>query len=266
MAYAILDRPDIGQILFHPRPDYPGGGDIGPGIHVARISVGVGCSVGCKIFMAEPDAPVILYFHGNGEIASDYDEIAPLYAGIGATLFVADFRGYGISDGDPSASTLVGDAMAVFNSVGKVLSERGLAFSDVFVMGRSMGSVPAIEIASRAGEDISGLIVESGFSDTFGLIERIGALQVPGASEERDGFDNVRKIARVKAPALIIHGEADDLIPVTDGRELYARCGAANKRLVTIPGAGHNDLMMRGMRAYFDGIRDLVSGGRTGGI
>lgn len=261
MAYEVLDRAEIGQILFHPRGDYPGGGITGPGVHAARIPVGGGCSVGCKIYVAQPDAPVLLYFHGNGEIAADYDEIAPLYAGIGATLLVADFRGYGSSDGEPSASTLVSDAMAVYNGIGTLLSGRGIAISDLFVMGRSMGSVPAIEIASRVGDDIAGLIVESGFSDTFGLIERIGYLQVPGVNEERDGFNNAGKIARVSAPTLVIHGEVDSLIPVTDGRELHARCSAANKRLVTIPGAGHNDLMMRGMRPYFDGIRDLLNGG-----
>ncbi|MBF0093538.1 MAG: alpha/beta hydrolase [Alphaproteobacteria bacterium] len=260
MAYEVLDRPEIGRILFHPRPEYPGGGGQGPGIHVARIPVGDGCSVGCRIYVAQPDAPVILYFHGNGEIASDYDEIASLYAGIGVTLVVADFRGYGISDGEPRASALVGDAMAVYNGLGTLLTERGIAVSDLFVMGRSMGSVPAIEIASRVGEDISGLIVESGFSDTFGLIERIGYLQVPGVGEERDGFNNAGKIARVRVPVLIIHGDADQIIPVTDGLELHARCGAADKRLTRIPGAGHNDLMMHGLRPYFEGIHALVGG------
>jgi fermentation-respiration switch protein FrsA (DUF1100 family) len=124
-------------------------------------------------------------------------------------------------------------------------------------MGRSLESAAAIEVALHAGERLAGLIVESGFADTFALLARLG-VEVQGADEERDGFGNAAKMARVTVPTLIIHGQADVLIPAADGQKLYNRCAAPHRRVLLIPGAGHNDLMMVGMAEYFDAIWAFV--------
>jgi len=117
-------------------------------------------------------------------------------------------------------------------------------------------------VALHAGERLAGLIIESGFADTFALLVRLG-LRVRGADEERDGFGNPAKVERIATRTLIIHGRTDVLIPASDGRELYHRCAAPDKRLVLIPGAGHNDLMMVGMSQYFEAIRMFVYGQTT---
>ena len=255
-TYEVLDRPEVQGVLFYPRRDV-GFPRLATGVHSVRIPVGDGLHVGGKIFAAKPGSPVIVYFHGNGEIASDYDTIAPFYTRIGITLFVIDFRGYGTSDGQPSASALMNDAWTAFEKVPETLAGRGIEFGDIYVMGRSLGSAAALEIVDRAEEGVAGLIIESGFAYTFTLIERIGFLQVPDADEERDGFGNLDKIARAELPTLIIHGERDWIIPVGDGIALHEGSPAADKRLLTVPGGGHNDLMMLGHKAYFDAIADF---------
>ena len=63
---------------------------------------------------------------------------------------------------------------------------------------------------------------------------------------------------RVTVPTLVIHGEEDWIIPFSDGRRLYEASPAAEKRLLRIEGAGHNDLMMVGVRAYFQAIAELA--------
>jgi len=68
---------------------------------------------------------------------------------------------------------------------------------------------------------------------------------------------------RAQGRLLIIHGQADVLIPASDGRELYHCCAAPGKRWVLIPGAGHNDLMMVGMSQYSEAIRTFVYGQTT---
>jgi hypothetical protein len=65
---------------------------------------------------------------------------------------------------------------------------------------------------------------------------------------------------QVTIPTLVMHGENDVLIPAADGQELYDRCASDQKRLLLIPYAGHNDIMMVGGRQYFDAIRDFVVG------
>jgi hypothetical protein len=101
------------------------------------------------------------------------------------------------------------------------------------------------------------LIIESGFANTIALLARLG-LQVRGADEERAGFGNAAKLSRIALPVLIIHGQDDVLIPASDAHELHRRCASPDKRLVLIPRAGHNDLMMVGMKTYMDAIRRFV--------
>ena len=252
-VYEVLDRPEVVSVLFYPRRDV-GVPRLASGVHTVRIPVAEGVHVGGKIFAAEPGAPVILYFHGNGEIASDYDTIAPLYTQLGIALFVVDYRGYGLSDGMPSATALVEDAVATCARSREVLAERGLEAGSLYVMGRSLGSAAALEIVDRMPTEVAGLILESGFAYTFPLIERIGFVQLADAYEHRDGFGNVDKIARAKLPTLIIHGERDWIIPINDGETLYEASPSKAKTFVRIPGAGHNDLMLIGRQTYFQAI------------
>lgn len=259
-TYEVLDRPEVLGVLFYPRRD-AGVPRLISGVHNVRIPVDGDLSVGGKIYAARPGAPVIVYFHGNGEIASDYDTIAPFYTSLGITLFVIDYRGYGASDGSPTSSALIRDAQASFQKVSEVLADKGVSAGELYVMGRSLGSAAALEIADTCKDDIAGLIIESGFAHTLALIERIGFLRVPGADEQRDGFGNLEKISRAEMPTLIIHGERDWIIPVTDGIDLYETSPAPDKTLVTVPGAGHNDLMMAGRRMYFEAIAKMC--GRT---
>jgi pimeloyl-ACP methyl ester carboxylesterase len=249
----ILDRPEVLRALFHPRrEDAFGPGQ--PGVVPVAFEVEPGVHVGGRLYPAGRQAPAILYFHGNGEIAADYDGIAPLYTGRGITLLVVDYRGYGASGGRPTASHLLADAVRVAGGLGDVLQAQGLAPGRRYVMGRSLGSAAAIEVARHAGEGLAGLVVESGFADTFALLARLG-VRVQGADEARDGFRNGAKMARIQMPTLVIHGQNDVLIPATDGQALYEHSAAADKRLVLIPGAGHNNLLWVGRQAYLAAIR-----------
>jgi hypothetical protein len=259
MNETLLNRPEALQILFHPREDF---GHIRPDAHIVSVELNADVDIGGRLYPAsDPHAPAILYYHGNGEIAADYDHIADMYTRMGVALLVMDYRGYGMSGGTPTASNLVHDAMPVFEKVSSLFEAHDLAPAQRYVMGRSLGSVPAIEIAANAGDRLEGLIIESGFSDTFGLLARLGGLRAgEGITEERDGFGNGAKMERVTIPTLVLHGENDILIPPSDGKELHQRCAAANKRLELIPFAGHNDIMVMGMSQYFGAIRDMVHG------
>lgn len=257
-AYTFLDQPEVSRVLFHPRRD---SAQRPVPLRVRRLQIPVdeGITVGGRLHRANLDGPTILFFHGNGEIASDYDGISPLYTGLGINLFVVDYRGYGASDGDPKASFLLADAIATYKSTSSLLVENELKARPLFIMGRSLGSAAAIEIARHAGNEIDGLIIESGFAQTLPLLATLGLRwNVDTTDEARDGFGNLVKIARVRVPTLTIHGEDDGLIPVENAHALHEGCGAADKWLVTIPGAGHNDLMFTGQTQYFDALGAFI--------
>ncbi len=253
----LLDRPDVLRVLFHPRRE-PGRLVDDGGGQAVRIPAAPNIDLAGRLFAAGPTSPVILYFHGNGEIAADYDGIAPMYRRMDLSLLVVDYRGYGRSDGVPTSGTLIPDAVAAFDGVPDILGAAGLDPANLLVMGRSLGSAAAIAVAVHGGSRLRGLILESGFADTFGLVERIGGPRLDPATEARDGFNNAGKIETVTVPTLIIHGQEDWIIPVDDGRTLFRRSGAMDKKIVEIPGAGHNDLMLVDPAAYFQSIRRFV--------
>jgi alpha-beta hydrolase superfamily lysophospholipase len=258
MPISTLDRPDILNVLFHPRHIF-GPAYSTPRIRLIDIEVEPGITLGGRVYPAENTSPVILYFHGNGEIAADYDDIVPLYTQLGITLMVMDYRGYGRSTGTPRASTLLSDALAVYKSVDQALEENGLYPSKLYVMGRSLGSAAALEIAIHEELKFDGLIIESGFSDTFALLARIGGIQLPGADDQVDGFGNLSKVGRVSVPTLIIHGLKDVLIPSAEGVQLYENCAAEQKQLLLIPDAGHNDIMYVGRNQYMAAIQEFTT-------
>ncbi|MCE9614697.1 MAG: lysophospholipase [Lentisphaerae bacterium] len=253
-----IDHPAILQIVFHPRPD-----ESAPDPqHDIRLPVGDGVTLGGRLHpAADVRAPLVLFFHGNGEIAADYDDIAPMYNRLGLSFLVVDYRGYGRSGGTPTLSNLVSDARMVWDALPNLLVDRGMQPSRTYVMGRSLGSASALEIGVHAGPAIAGLILESGFAYEMELITRLGGPAFAMPDDGRQGLGHLTKIEAIRRPTLILHGEDDWIIPVKDARALHHHSGAATKRLVTVPGAGHNDLLYVGAREYFSAIRDFTSTG-----
>lgn len=224
-----------------------------------HIEVEPGINIKCGFWISNKEAPTILYFHGNGETVAGQEWLAPFYNQRGINLFAADFRGYGSSDGYPTISTLVSDAHIIFKRFIEIIGEEGFRKS-VFVMGRSLGSLPAVEIAFSYSDEINGLIIESGTANNFPyLYHQIGLSEDDPLLKEDCAFRNKMKIRQVQAPCLVIHGEVDELIPVKEGKELYENSTAQDKRLLVIPGAGHNDMMVVDLELYFNTIEQFIN-------
>ena len=253
-VYSMIDQqPMLLRFLFYPRkwnlPAPAGAEDF-------MVPVEGDLAVGCRLYESEAGRPWILLFHGNGEIAADYDQIAPLYRQKRINLVVADYRGYGNSGGQPTFTGMVRDAPLIFESVRKRLDERGLQ-EKLFVMGRSLGSISALELAGQYGEIIPGLIIESGFISVIGLIRHLGlpSMGLDLGSIDRESRD---KAALIETPALIIHGRADSLVPFSQAEDLYSSLGSKSRQLVPIPGAEHNDVIFVDRERYFSAIAAFV--------
>jgi uncharacterized protein len=168
-----------------------------------------------------------------------------------------DYRGYGGSDGAPTFSNVLRDTEAVYRACRDLLEKRGCS-GEVFVMGRSIGSIAACEVAVRHQDGIRGLIIESGAANNFRyrwVRQRADHEDVLGD----DGvFLNKVKLRQVTVPTLIIHGRMDDIVPFSEGEELYRNSAAVDKRFLAVPYAGHNDLLAVDPRGYLGAIRELV--------
>jgi pimeloyl-ACP methyl ester carboxylesterase len=249
--YSILDRPELLQFVFYPRRDWS---PPPPGASDYLVPVEPGVSISCRFYPASTGSPCILYFHGNGEVACDHDWIAPVYNREGIGLFVADYRGYGLSEGTPSFSSMTADAHPIFNLFLETVrsSENG---EPLFLMGRSLGSHSAVELAFHYPQYFRGLIVESG-SPNVARLARLFGLSSKRLGDLEEAIS--AQIRSITLPALIIHGERDSLIPPSEATTLHEEIGSPEKRLVIIPGADHNDILLVGMEQYFSAIKDFV--------
>ncbi len=253
-----LDDQRISRVVFHPRPEPHGYTPRGIFTSTHSRSEKI-----CGYLHPNHSArTLMLFFHGNGEIAADYDDLAEFYTRCGVSFWVTDYRGYGQSTGEPAFSRMAVDAEAILADVSSTAKRAGIDASRILVMGRSLGSAPAIYLASMHPQRLSGLVLDSPFAHGLDLIRRIGGPQL-AREGIKDFSDNIDWMEQCKLPVLIIHGTQDVVIPVSDARELYEACPSPTRELIEIEPAGHNDLLAWGFERYFRAIRDFV--GRAAG-
>jgi len=251
---SFLDTPEVLGLIFYPRKDFAA---FGAGT-VHFIDVGEGVRIGCRFYTAGKDFPSLLYFHGNGETAGDYEDVAPLFNRLGINLFVADYRGYGLSSGRPTVTNLLHDAHPVFRGFQEIVKKENCR-ERYFLMGRSLGSVPAVELAYHYQDEIRGLIVESGGANLVARLLHLSGIEMTDVPTHRlEEASNREKIRHVHTPTLVIHAEYDMLIPLEEGRALYDASAAADKQLFIVPGADHNDLWQVGGESYYGTIGEFV--------
>jgi len=205
---------------------------------------------------AAPSQNVILMFHGNGYVLDDMigDEAAGLHE-IGANLLLIDYRGYGSSTSiRPNETTVDEDAEASLNYL---LDQRRIPIGRVFVLGRSIGSGPAVTLALR-NPGVGGLILESPFTSIDGAAAGFWYFRIyPLSLLLRTHFDNLSKVSRVRAPILIVSGTEDRLTPTWMAERIFARARQP-KQLYLVSGAGHNDLPATGGDALTGVLREFT--------
>ena len=203
--YSSLDVPEVLLRLFHPRPEFSFAG-----AHASSrdllIPVADNVVVGARFYPAAA-SPTILFFHGNGEIVADYDELAPFFLRQGVNFFPVDYRGYGRSSGAPTVSAMMRDCHGIWAFARQWLPEMGYR-GPLMVMGRSLGSASALELAAAYPEQVAALIVESGFAYAGPLLQLLGVNLAAIGFQEQEGFRNVDKIRAYPGPTLIIHARA----------------------------------------------------------
>jgi fermentation-respiration switch protein FrsA (DUF1100 family) len=174
-----------------------------------------------------------VFFHGNGGNLTHRVEHMRAIVAAGSSLLMVDYRGYGKSEGRPSESGLYSDADAAYRWV----LDQGYASERILIHGESLGSAVAIDLASR--RSCAGVVLEAPFNSASQVAA--GVLPLVGPLIMR-AFDSKRKIGKIRAPLLFLHGDRDEVIPYKLGRDLYD-AAPEPKSFWTIEGAGHNDLL-----------------------
>jgi fermentation-respiration switch protein FrsA (DUF1100 family) len=198
---------------------------------------------------ARPGQPTILYFHGNaGSLAARAPRIERFMAE-GWGVFMLSYRGYSGGTGSPTEAANSADALLAYDA----LVSSGVAPTSIILYGESLGSGVAARVAAE--RTAAGLILDAPYTSILEIAK--GAYPfLPVDAFLKDRYETRKIIAKVRMPVLVLHGERDEVIPVTMGREL-ARLANEPKRLVTFPNAGHMDIYVDG-NPGLGAVRDWI--------
>lgn len=246
---SLLDHHLISERYFFPRaeaPEEPFWVDCADGIRLA-----------CAYHEADPAAPTVVHFHGNGEVVADYlDGFPGLINRMGCNCFFAEFRGYGGSTGSPQFGKMLEDVLPTIKAP-------GCAEEKIILFGRSVGSLFAIK-AAELFPNVAGMILESAIADPIErLLLRVDPGELgttpAGLAAAITGAIDIRAImSNFSRPTLILHTLHDGLIDVSHAERLADWCGGPTK-LKIFPDGNHNTIMFENGRQYFALVNEFLS-------
>lgn len=178
---------------------------------------------------------MLLYFHANGEdLGICYEMLINLQQALKINVVAMEYPGYGVYKGSPSEKQVLSDAEQVMRYLTMTMM---FSPKDVFVMGRSIGTGPASQIASTY-PSLGGVFLVSPFSSIKAVAESLLGDQLPMLL--RNQFENIRCAKKTRCPYFVIHGKEDSLIPVEQSEVLLSYCASRTTGYKFPPAMTHN--------------------------
>jgi len=217
-----------------------------------RVSIAVdgGTEIAGIVFPAEEPRDTgywVLLLHGNAASAFSADQLrhGEVLQSAGFSVLNIDYRGFGLSPGVPSEASMYADAEAAFDT----LVQRGVAPERIILLGHSLGSGPAVALATR--HRAAALVLFGAFTSIpDAAAERYPWLPVRYVASVR--FDSRARLPAVHIPVVVTHSRADTTIPYTHALKLYA-AAAEPKRLLIFDSPSHD-----GFGGHVDALFDNV--------
>ncbi|MCM2315942.1 MAG: alpha/beta hydrolase [Thermoanaerobaculia bacterium] len=192
---------------------------------------------------AEADAPLLIFFHGNGGNLSHRADVAEEFARRGVSVLLFDYRGYGKSEGSPGESALYVDGLAVYDYARTTL---GVPAERIALYGESLGGPYAADVA--ANRKVRCVVIESSFPSAASVANAV--YRIPIGIFLGNSLPTARSLNRAKVPVLVMHGDADTIIPFACGRELFDALEGP-KEMWVVRGSNHNEVPVVGGEEYF---------------
>lgn len=181
------------------------------------------------------DKPLVVYFHGNGGALNLRADRFKRLTAEGIGLLALSYRGYGGSSGKPTEAGLIADARAAY----AYAAER---YPRIVLWGESLGTGVAVALAAE--QPVARVILDAPFTSTADVAADLYWF-LPVRLLMKDQFRSDQRIRNVAAPVLILHGEADRIVPIHYGERLLAMI-PGKKLMVRFPGGEHVDLDRHG--------------------
>ncbi|ANN15744.1 hypothetical protein SD37_08810 [Amycolatopsis orientalis] len=210
----------------------PAAAGVLPGGRDVTLTTSDGLNLASWYFPAPGAKAAVLVAPGNAGNRSFRAPLARALTGRGLSVLLLDYRGYGGNPGEPSEEGLALDVRAARDFLAR---EAG---TPLVYFGESLGSAVVTELATE--HPPSALVLRSPFTDLAAVGQRHYPF-LPVRWLLRDEFPTRDTVARVKSPVTVVYGAADSIVPAGQSREVAKAAGA---RVVEIPGADHNDLVL----------------------
>lgn len=209
------------------------------GVTEERVTTPDGETIVLWYSPAQAGKPTVLFFHGNGGEIADRSERFAFLQSQGLGVMFVSYRGYGASTGEISEQGLITDALTAYG----VLRDKGVAPGDIMLLGESLGTGVAVQLAAQ--RPVAAVALEAPYTATVDIAADI-YWWLPVRLLMKDQFRSRDVIGQVKVPLLIQHGDEDRVVPVEQGRALFAMANEP-KRMVEVPGEGHDAVFDRGV-------------------
>ncbi len=183
-----------------------------------------------------PGRSVVVFFHGNAALADDMDWLASSLVAHGEGALLVEYPGYGRAPGAPSEASIYDTSARLLDE----LARRGVDRAHTLLVGQSLGSAVAVEMAVRGYG--GRLLLISPFTSVPDLCDGIVPFGLAGVFA-REPFDTFAKARHLRIPTVVAEGDADLLVPLEMATEVAERIPGA--RLEVFAGGGHNDLFAR---------------------
>jgi fermentation-respiration switch protein FrsA (DUF1100 family) len=178
--------------------------------------------------------PVVLYFHGNAGTIENRSHWLLEFANAGLGVLMPEYRGYGGNRGQPTEAGLYADAAAAMD----FLAREGITADRIVVYGESLGTGLATQLASQ--HQVAALVLEAPYTSIMAAAAAHYWF-LPVSLFLHDRFDSLSRIAQVRSPILIMHGDRDRIVPPALGRELFA-AAPEPKEFWSVPEGAHENL------------------------
>ncbi|WAL62043.1 alpha/beta hydrolase [Thermocoleostomius sinensis] len=257
LGLCLLLRVGQSHLIFHPPSTLAATpADVDLNYEDVYLTADSGYAHAWWIPSATPNAPVLLYLHGNASNVGDLVHRADRLHQLGFSVLLLDYRGYGFSSpGLPTEATVYEDAQLAWNYLTQA---RRIPPHQIVVFGQSLGGAVAIELATRQ-PDMGGIILESTFTSMRDMVDHTNLSRLfPTNLILTQQFDSLAKVPTLQVPSLFIHGAADNTIPVRMSQALFA-AAPQPKYLLIIPAATHNDVAQLGGSSYLETIQEFVN-------
>ncbi len=197
---------------------------------------------GLVLWVAQPrpNRPTIVYFHGSGGNLGDRRFKFRWMMRRGYGVVAMAYPGSSGSKGSPSHSSIQSLATSLYKDLPKFVGD-----SPIVLMGESLGTGVAIELAASPvvrNNPPVGIVLHSPYTSLIDLVAYKRPLMLPLFATRTDLWPSKKLITRIKTPLFILHGKKDTTVPFKMGQTLYRLSPSKNKKLVTLPNAGHGEI------------------------